>query len=226
MALILSVETSTDVCSVALHQKGVLIGTQRYDLSKSHASLLAAIIQELLNNADYVISDLNAIAVSAGPGSYTGLRIGVSTVKGIAYASDIPIVGLDSLDIMYDSVVGFLDAEDIAISMMDARRMEVYCQVRDAKANYLTDSHPHIVEETSFSEYASNRLIVFGNGAQKTLELLSKLNVKFLPGIVPDARHMGKLAYEKFLEESFEDTAYFEPKYLKEYRTIPPKQKL
>lgn len=226
MSLILSVETSTDVCSVALHSESKLIGCQRYDLAKSHSSLLASLIQEVVVNADCKISDLSAVAVSAGPGSYTGLRIGVSTVKGIAFAQNIPIIGLDSLDVMYAVYAKFQKKEELAMPMMDARRMEVYCQLRDARGAYILKSKPLIVESDSLSKYKEMPITIFGNGAEKTLSLIGGSNISYVPDIVPEAMNMGVLAYEKFEANKFEDTAYFEPFYLKEYRTIPPKQKL
>jgi len=224
MSRILSIETSTDVCSVAIHNESNLIAFQRYDLAKSHSSLLAVIIQQLLENADLKISDLSAIAVSAGPGSYTGLRIGVSTAKGIAFGQNLPVIALDSLDILNAAFQKFQRRDEYAMPMMDARRMEVYCQIRDGKGAYILKSMALIVEPESLKRYNNKPIMIFGNGAEKTLPIIGGENVTYIPNIVPEAIHMGVIAFQKFQKKEFVDVAYFEPSYLKEYRTIPPKQ--
>ncbi|MEQ8546762.1 MAG: tRNA (adenosine(37)-N6)-threonylcarbamoyltransferase complex dimerization subunit type 1 TsaB [Cyclobacteriaceae bacterium] len=225
MSLILSIETSTDVCSVAVHNESNLIAFQRYDLAKSHSSLLAVLIQQMLENADLKISDLSAIAVSAGPGSYTGLRIGVSTVKGIAFGQNLPVIALDSLDVLNAAFHRFQKEDEYAMPMMDARRMEVYCQIRDKAGAYVLKSKALIVEPDSLTLYNNKPIVIFGNGAEKTLPIIGGENITYLPGIVPEAVNMGLIAFQKFQKKEFVDAAYFEPYYLKEYRTIPPKQK-
>lgn len=224
MALILSIETSTTVCSIAIHRKGALLTSQIYNLEKSHSSLLPGIIQESLINIEIDPSQLTAVAVSGGPGSYTGLRIGVSTAKGLCFAMGIPLIALDSLDIMYQAVRAQLSPVQLACPMMDARRMEVYRQVRNGKGELIQKTSPLIVEPNSFDQFQDQEILVFGDGAEKTLNVLQHKRLKYIPEVVPEARFMGKLAFQKFLKEDFEDLAYFEPEYLKPFRTIPPKK--
>ncbi|MFT6867987.1 MAG: tRNA threonylcarbamoyladenosine biosynthesis protein TsaB [Cyclobacteriaceae bacterium] len=227
MALILAIDTSTKVCSVALHEDGVEIGHQAYHLQKSHSSLLPVIIKQLVENVDLKMSALQAIAISAGPGSYTGLRIGTSTAKGLCYGLGIPLISYDSLDSMYESIKGTMKSKTLLCAMIDARRMEVFCNLRDSHGAHVWQSAPLILDENTFETYKDQDLILVGNGAAKCMALYSKSkHISYLPDIYPNSFSVGEMVESKFIKQDFEDLAYFEPEYLKEYRTILPKDKL
>lgn len=227
MALILAIDTSTKVCSVALHQDGVEIGHQAYHLQKSHSSLLPVIIKQLIENVDLKLSDLQAVAISAGPGSYTGLRIGTSTAKGLCFGLNIPLISYDSLDAMYESVKGMVNNEALICPMIDARRMEVYCNLRSTFGEHIWLSAPVILEENTFDDFKNDQIILVGNGAEKCVDFYAQSsNISYLPDSYPAAFAVGKLIEENFNAQNFEDLVYFEPEYLKEYRTKLPKDKL
>ncbi len=223
MAKIISLETATKVCSVALHEDGKLIADQTYHLEKSHSSLLPQIIKELLINCEVKLSDVDAVAVSSGPGSYTGLRIGVTTAKGMTYAMNKPLIGVSTLHAMALQVESHHPEDAFFCPMIDARRMEVYCLLAD-HSQQAWDISPMIVEAHSFEEYTSKQVYLFGDGAAKTKEVLNQKNLVWLPDIHPSAKEIGVLAYEKFQKGEFEDVAYFEPFYLKEFQTKPAKK--
>ena len=225
MALILSIESSTPVCSVALHQEGNLIATSIYHLEQSHSKLLPGIIKELLERCDYDMKDIEAVAIAGGPGSYTGLRIGVSTAKGIAYANQVPLISINSLDLMYEQVTSIIQDDALFCPMIDARRMEVYCQLRKKSGELVWKTKPMIVEKDSFKEFENKAIYLFGNGAAKCKEVLDQKRLLFIENIHPEAPYMGKLAFERFQKNNFEDVAYYEPDYLKEYRTNQPAAK-
>lgn len=234
MALILSIETGTDICSVALANDGELMALRESDEGRDHAKKVALFVDELLRETGVQPSDLDAIAVGKGPGSYTGLRIGVSFAKGMCYALNIPLIAIGSLDALTevareDFDAGILDIEDEEWTkaklcpLVDARRMEVYAQVFDNEGKALTDVVAEVVTEESFKEWRKDKFVVFGNGAKKCTELLS--DAVFVE-IAPSARGIVRLAEEAFKAEKFEDLAYFEPFYLKEFLVIPSKKKL
>lgn len=225
MSVILSLDTSTKVCSVALHESGDLIGHQSYHLQKSHSSLLPVIIEELLANCEMTMDHVEAIALAAGPGSYTGLRIGTATAKGLAFTLGIPLIALDTLDSMLDQVVGCFKNETYLCPMIDARRMEVYCKLVTAGGDEIWPTAPVIVEADTFSCCEGRPLVLFGNGAEKLRSFLEGSDYLFIDNIHPNAAYMGKRAYARFQQRAFEDLAYFEPEYLKEYRTNTPSQK-
>ena len=225
MALILSLETSTDVCSVALHESGELIGHQLHQVEKSHSSLLPGIVLKICDEAGVDMKSLKAVAVSEGPGSYTGLRIGISTAKGFAYTLNTPIIAIPTLDVILEAVRGKFKGDHLLCAMMDARRMEVYLKMEDQAGNEVLATQPMILEEDTFSDYTLPTYL-FGNGMPKFKEISSQQNLIFIDEIVPDAANMGSLALSKYQVEDFEDVAYFEPNYLKEWRTTTPKKKL
>ncbi|WP_421891144.1 tRNA (adenosine(37)-N6)-threonylcarbamoyltransferase complex dimerization subunit type 1 TsaB [Marinoscillum sp.] len=226
MSTILSLDTSTKVCSVAIHQEGVLIGHQAYHLQKSHSNLLPGIIQQLAENCEVSLSDLTAIALSAGPGSYTGLRIGTATAKGLAYTLSIPFIALDTLDAMIAQVAPMLKGEGLLCPMIDARRMEVYCKVVSHSGDEIWKTQPLIVDEHSFDDLPQEHIYFFGNGSNKLEEIFGgNEKCHFIGDIHPSAAHMGEMAWARFQDSAFEDIAYFEPEYLKEYRTNVPSQK-
>ena len=234
MALILSIETGTDICSVALANDGELMALRESDEGRDHAKKVALFVDELLRETGVQPSDLDAIAVGKGPGSYTGLRIGVSFAKGMCYALDIPLIAIGSLDALtevaredYDAGILDIEEEEWAKAklcpLVDARRMEVYAEVFDNEGKALTDVVAEVVTEDSFKEWRKDKFVIFGNGAKKCTELLSDA---IFVDIAPSARGIVRLAEESFKAQQFEDLAYFEPFYLKEFLVIPSKKKL
>lgn len=228
MALILSIETATKVCSVALHRDGELLGSQELHVDRSHSEYLAVMIKDLINYAGVETKELSAVAVSKGPGSYTGLRIGVSTAKGICFGLDIPLISVNSLFAMAFEVNKYnLNAYDLC-PMLDARRMEVYCLITDHKLNIKQETHSKILEDGSFdNEIKENPILFFGNGMPKSRELLEKNeNAFFVDDIYPKALNIGFLAHEKFKNKDFENTDTFEPFYLKDFIATKPRKLL
>lgn len=213
------------VCSVALHRDGELLANQAHQVEKSHSSLLPGIGLDVCKEADLTFADLDAVAVSSGPGSYTGLRIGVSTAKGICYTLDKKLIAIPSLDVIAEAVRGKFQGNHLLCPMMDARRMEVYTQIEDETGGKVWELTPKILDESTFSEF-EKPLYLFGDGMPKFREIVNQENLIFIEDIFPDALNMGRLAEEKFNREEFEDVAYFEPNYLKEWRTTTPKKQL
>lgn len=224
MACILSIDTATRVCSVAVHKNGELIGQQSYHLQKSHSSLLPEIIKQLMDNAEVGLNQLDAIAISEGPGSYTGLRIGTATAKGLAFSLNLPLVAVNSLDSMLELVRRFYKGPALLCPMIDARRMEVYCKLTEHTGKEIWDTRPLVVDQNSFNEFVERGIIMFGSGAGKLKELFTSGNIHFIEDIHPDAAFMGEMAFQKFKNEDFVDLAYFEPEYLKEFQAIPSKK--
>jgi tRNA threonylcarbamoyladenosine biosynthesis protein TsaB len=222
MALILSIETSTTVCSAALHGDGELVASEIIHTPNSAASQLAVIIDKILSAAG-VRPD--AVAVSAGPGSYTGLRIGVATAKGVCYALDLPLIAVGSLETMAAQV-----SEELRVTseelcpMIDARRMEVYTSLFDSKLNVIEPVEARIIDASSYSAVLDKKKILFfGNGSDKCRGVISHANAAFVDGIFPSAEWLGRLAIARFREGRFEDVAEFEPFYLKDFIAKKPK---
>lgn len=225
MSVVLCIETATTICSVAVFSNEDMLGYQEYRIDKSHSNLLPAIIQSTLEGASLGKPDISAVAVSEGPGSYTGLRIGASIAKGLCYSLNVPLIAINTLHSMAAEVNKFNLSNALLCPMIDARRMEVYACIIDANNGVVEETAPHIVDSGSFSNYLkSHQVWFFGNGADKCLEVLgSNTNAKFISGIVPSAKSMGELAYTMFKSGAFVDLAYFEPFYLKEFRATKPK---
>ncbi|MEX2335689.1 MAG: tRNA (adenosine(37)-N6)-threonylcarbamoyltransferase complex dimerization subunit type 1 TsaB [Fulvivirga sp.] len=224
MPLILSIETATTVCSVALYRGDTLLGTQTLFIDKSHSGLLAPSMASLVQYCSHKFSDLDAVAVSKGPGSYTGLRIGVSAAKGLCFALGIPLIAINTLKAMAQGVSKYNKGEAMLCPMIDARRMEVYCLVANHDMNIIDETKPVIVEEDFLQELLQEReVLFFGNGSDKCRGVIKHSNAIFIPGIHPDAANIGFLAHQKFARQQFEDVAYFEPFYLKEFRMSKPK---
>ena len=224
--MILSIETSTKACSVALHNQGELLAESTLYVDKSHSEKLALLIKDLLSYADIVTSDLQAVAVASGPGSYTGLRIGTSTAKGLCYALDIPLFAIGTLEAMaYGVSQSITDAEILLCPMLDARRMEVYSLLADKKLHIVQPTEAKIIDEHSYAnQLNSNKIIFFGNGAAKCESALgNNPNAIFINTQSISAVSVGMLAWHKFQQQDFEDLAYFEPDYLKEFKAIKPK---
>ncbi len=226
MALILSIETSSNGCSAALHINGELLSNNELFAERSSAEMLTTLIQNLLSVSKKRFEDIDAIAISKGPGSYTGLRIGVSTVKGICFAKDIPLVSVNTLDIMISQVPAFY--EGLICPMLDARRMEVYCKLTDSSGNEQMPTSAKIIDSGAFEDYLKDSKVLFcGEGAEKCKTAIVSSNAIFLSNqIRPKASFMGKLAFEKVLKSDFENVSEFEPYYLKEFvGTTPTKNK-
>ncbi len=228
MALILNIETSTDICSVSLSKDGKEVSSKVTTEERSHAKLLSVLIKELLVEENITTKDLDAVAISKGPGSYTGLRIGVSTAKGICFGSDIPLIAMNTLKIMAFAISETLESNDntLLCPMIDARRSEVYQSIFDVNLNVIDETSAKVIDETSYSEVLKdNKVYFFGNGAPKCKDLILNDNAQFLENGFPMAASMGHLAEIEFNKRSFEDIAYFEPFYLKEFVTTTPKKK-
>ena len=233
MSLILCIETGTDICSVGLARDGEIISLRESDEGRDHAKRVAMFVDELLRETDVRPEELDAVAVGKGPGSYTGLRIGVSFAKGLCYGLDIPLVAVGSLDALTevareDFEAGILGVESLdgkwLCPMVDARRMEVYTQVFSSCGEPCSEVWAEIVEESSLAEWREKgQLVIFGNGAAKCREVLSDA---VYVDVVPSARGLARLAEEQLQRGQTEDIAYFEPFYLKDFVVIPSKKKL
>lgn len=223
MALILQIETATSVCSVALSKEGRTVAFKEKNEPNIHASQLTLFIEEVLRLAGVSYADLSAIAVSQGPGSYTGLRIGTSTAKGLCYALDIPLIAISTLKAM---AAGFGDSNNTGASllcpMIDARRMEVYMAVFDKDLKTVHSVTAQILVEDTFARYS--KILLFGDGAEKCRPLYAeKPNVSIISGFENSARYLSALGYEMYVNDDFQDVAYFEPFYLKDFVAGKPK---
>ena len=214
---ILNIETSTKACSVALHNNGELIVCKE-DIAAnfSHSEKLLKFISELFSDAKLSLSDLDAIAVSMGPGSYTGLRIGVSTAKGLCYGLDIPLISISTLKAMSFGMALEIKA-DLYCPMIDARRMEVYSAFFDINNTEVRKIQADIIDENSYKKELEKKVVFFGDGSEKLIEKIKDKNAIFVSDIHPSAKNMGLLSYQKFTKSLFEDLAYFEPFYLKDF---------
>jgi len=223
LPLILNIETATTVCSVALAKDGELISYKEQNEGYTHAENLTVFIEEVVSKSGYTFKDVDAIAVSKGPGSYTGLRIGVSTAKGVCFALDKPLISINTLLSLAKSQIESstfkVSGSVLLCPMLDARRMEVYCAIYDSELNYIKETSAEIIDEHSFLEMLQkNKIIFFGDGAAKCKEVLSKnSNAIFIDDIFPSAKNMITLSEEAFEKKQFEDVAYFEPFYLKDF---------
>ena len=227
---ILQIETATQVCSAALSADGETLASIDVDEPNVHASRLTLMVDELLQKTGLSFSDLSAVAVSKGPGSYTGLRIGVSTAKGLCYAADLPLIGIDTLAGM---AAGFVAANGRLSTggtrlcpMVDARRMEVYTAAFDQHLTPLLPPHASIIDARSFDGMEANqRVVLFGSGADKLDALFADhVHVDVIMGFKNSASHLSQLAYQAYLEGEFADVAYFEPYYLKDFVATTPKR--
>ena len=224
MALILSIESATKNCSVALAADGeVLVLKELHEEKFSHAEKLHSFILEVMESSGRNLADLDAVAVSKGPGSYTGLRIGVSAAKGLCYALDKPLISIPTLESLARQVE--MTEEGLIVPLLDARRMEVYSAVYNNRFEVVRETKAEILESDSFSEYLDQGKVCFlGDGAAKTKELIQHPNAVFITGRFPSAREMAPIAEKKAINAQFEDLAYFEPFYLKDFVAGKPKR--
>lgn len=236
MSLILGIETGTDICSVSLSRNDELIALRESEGGQDHARKLAVYIDEILRSNDTEPDELDAVAVSRGPGSYTGLRIGVSTAKGLCYGMGIPLVAVGSLESLVwvaaeDNDAGILGIADwetaLLCPMIDARRMEVYAQVFDTQMKPRSGVGAHVITPESFAEWIhpDREFVIFGNGAAKCADVLPRQGVRFVE-VTPSARGLVRPAFEAFGAGRFEDIAYFEPLYLKDFVVTTSKKKI
>ncbi len=230
MALILSIETATPVCSVALAKDNEVIALKESTKKNSHSEIVTVFIDELLKENKFSFSDLNAVAVSKGPGSYTGLRIGVSTAKGLCYALDIPLIAVNTLQALaFGTSQEYSPDPNMQVlfcPMIDARRMEVYCALFDKNNREVRETKAEIIEPDSFKTYLkSNKVLFFGDGAAKCKDVIKHPNAVFPENIFASAATMVGITLEKFKNQEFEDVAYFEPFYLKDFIAGIPKVK-
>lgn len=230
MSCILNIETSTNVCSVALSQDGVCLYEDVNMEGPSHAQVLAGYVKNAVSFADSHAIPIDAIAISKGPGSYTGLRIGVSEAKGVAYGRDAKLLSVPTLKLLtVPTLLGHEELPEDALlcPMIDARRMEVYCALYDRALNEVVQTQALVIDSDSFKEYLDKQPIYFmGNGADKCVETIQHPNAHFIKNIVPRAKNMIPLAEMAMAKEQFEDVAYFEPFYLKEFVATKSKKLL
>jgi tRNA threonylcarbamoyladenosine biosynthesis protein TsaB len=221
--MILQIETATASCSVALAKDGHVLAFKQINERNIHAEVITLFIDELIAGAGIDYNNLDAVAVSCGPGSYTGLRIGVSTAKGLCFALDKPLIAIETLDAMAYGIIsrgGYeLENNMLLCPMIDARRMEVFTAVFTANGKKIRRTAAEIIDENSFNDLIkSNKMLFFGDGAEKCSTVLSENpNAIFFPGFVNSAIDLTKKAVEKFRNKEFENVGYFEPYYLKDF---------
>ncbi len=222
--MILHLETSTSVCSVAISHNGKILSLVELDEPNKHAEVLTLFCAQAMREAGISARDLQAVSVSGGPGSYTGLRIGVSAAKGFCYALNIPLIAVDTLQAMAAGMVSIInDRNALFCPMIDARRMEVYCAFYDAGLQAVQEVKPVVMDADSFSDLLKNNVVWFsGDGMPKCKELLSQhANARFTDAGTPSAQHLAGLAEQKFAQHLFVDLAYYEPFYLKTFQPGP-----
>jgi tRNA threonylcarbamoyladenosine biosynthesis protein TsaB len=234
MALILNIETSTEVCSVSLAKDGMLLFKKESIEGMNHSRLLTVFIEDLFSENDIQINTIDAVAVSKGPGSYTGLRIGVSVAKGLCYGLNIPLISINSLEILASfaarNLAGFglpINASAVLFCpMIDARRMEVYTALYNSKGEEIRPVSAEIINENFLSEFLENqKILFFGNGAEKCKNMINHQNALFEGPLTTSAEFMQITAEEKFKNQEFENVAYFEPFYLKNFVATIPRNK-
>ncbi|PKP52970.1 MAG: tRNA (adenosine(37)-N6)-threonylcarbamoyltransferase complex dimerization subunit type 1 TsaB [Bacteroidetes bacterium HGW-Bacteroidetes-1] len=231
MSNILLIETATHICSIGVAVNGVVVTLRESCEQRSHAEMITTFIKEVVHEAGLRYNEIDAVAVSKGPGSYTGLRIGVSTAKGICYALDKPLIAYDTLEAMS---IGFLMenkdkivSDDLLCPMLDARRMEVYTELFDSSGKRLHPVEAVIIDEDSYNDLLEEKRIwFFGDGASKCQQYLSnRKNANFVENLFPSVKYGAKICEESFQLNNFEDLAYFEPYYLKDFIAGIPKVK-
>jgi len=236
MAAILNIETATPLCSVALAINGQVISQRETKEEKSHAARLTVFIEEILEESNLLVSDLDAVAVGKGPGSYTGLRIGVSAAKGLCFGSALPLIAVGTLKVLYQQVITdpgqfikeLLTGQDLLLCpMIDARRMEVYTCLYNKQGDEIEPVSARIINPESYNDRLSRHTILFfGSGMDKCHKVILEKHAVFVPDIYPHASSLAILAEEKYNQGIFEDIAYFEPLYLKDFITTTSKKSL
>ena len=225
MSLILSIETSTAVCSVAIHQNGVPLSVIESYETRSHSKVILSQIQAVLKQASLPFSELKAIAVSKGPGSFTGLRIGTSISKGLCYGLDLPLIGVNTLEALAIGANNFNYKKSLLCPMVDARRLEVYCSFFNSSLEVILPTKAVIIDQNTFNEILIEKeVLFFGDGSNKCKSILGHYdNAVFIENVVPSAKYLGGIANKLFNESKFEDVTLFEPYYLKDFMEITVK---
>ncbi len=229
MSCILNIETSTDVCSVSVSKDGACIFSQEDHEGPNHAVKLGTFVDEALSFADSHAIPLDAVAVSCGPGSYTGLRIGASMAKGICFGQDLKLIAVPTLELMAVPVLLREEVEEGALlcPMIDARRMEVYSAVYDRALHEVRGIQADVVDAETYREYLDRGPVYFfGNGAEKCMEVINHPNARLIKGVEPLAKWMFPIAERRIAQEKYEDVAYFVPFYLKDFVAHQPKKLL
>lgn len=227
MALILNIDTATSVCSVALAQDGNIICVKENNEGLNHSTLLGTYIDEALRECKIEAKDLDAVAVSMGPGSYTGLRIGVSMAKGLCFGAGKPLIAVPTLQALAKAAAELMKEEALYCPMIDARRMEVYTAFFDRNNHTVADTKAEIITPDSFSELLQkNTVYFFGNGSNKVKDILRSPHARFIDNMETSARHLISLSEQLYKTSSFVDTAYFEPFYLKDFIATTPRKKI
>ena len=217
MSLLLAIETTTKNCSVALFENSNLISYKEKNSNEySHAELLTFFIEEVVKKSTITLKEVDAIILSKGPGSYTGLRIGTSTAKGLCYSLDIPLISVSTLRSMALLISKKQDYK-FYCPMIDARRMEVFASMYDRCNNEVREIRADIVDQYTYAQFLKEKVLFFGDGALKCKLIINSPNAHFLDGVFPSAKNIGVLGFEKFSNKDFEDVVYFEPYYLKDF---------
>jgi len=219
MSLILNIETSSSICSVCLSRNGEVISIRETEQEQNHASVLTLFIEELFRKSNLIFQELETVALSAGPGSYTGLRIGASTAKGMCYALNIPLVAIDSLEALAN---GYLkkyspSAETLLCPIIDARRMEVYYSLFTSSGKCISESINAIVDENFLTEFKSKPIHFFGSGAEKVSKVFNDSGNYIFKEFLPSSSFMTTLSFNYFQQKQFANLAYFEPNYIKPF---------
>lgn len=225
---ILQIDTATEVCSVSLSLDGQVVQKVEAAEPNLHASNLTLFIEELLRQTQITFQELAAVAVSKGPGSYTGLRIGVSTAKGLCYALDIPLLAVNTLESMYNgyATTNMLSADTVYVPMLDARRMEVYMMIFDSQGAIIKDTEAVIMDNHKFEELEGKNIVLFGSGAAKLSGMYTDSDsIRIASDYKHSSVYLAATAFEKYQQKDFEDLIYFEPYYLKEFMATIPKSK-
>lgn len=230
MALILNIETSTNVCSAALAENGKVIDLKENFDGRTHASSLTVYIEQLFKDNKFSFDQIDAVSVSEGPGSYTGLRIGVSVAKGICYGQNKPLIAINTLKAMakmaLDSDI-ILPENSLLCPMIDARRMEVYSALFDLQTNNIRETRAEVIEQDAYKkELHEHSIYFFGDGAKKCMDVIQHENAHYIDDIYPSAKYMSELSNKLFKDGEFKDMAYFEPYYLKDFVATTSKKKL
>ena len=226
MVKILCADTTSDLCSVSLFEDDINIGNESSSKERSHSKLLLKLVDDLMKKSKTTIKDIDCFSISMGPGSYTGLRIGVSTFKGLSFSLKKPLIGINTLDIMTESVINLIDDNKFYLCpMIDARRMEVFTKMFDQDLKIIIDDQAMILDDRSFSKYINEKIFFFGSGAKKFIELLDVPNFQLIDEINPSSRFMGKISLNKYKSKDFQDVMYFEPYYIKDFHLIKKKDR-
>lgn len=226
MAKILCADTSSQLCSVSIFNKDKLVDNINSKIERSHSKLLLKLIDSILIKNNLSVKDLDAFSIAKGPGSYTGLRIGVSTVKGLCYSLEKPLIGINTLEILSISAKEkIIDTDYNLCPMIDARRMEVFTKLLNENLEVVGEDKALILEENSFNNFKNKTIYFFGDGSYKFKKISNDKNHNFLKNIESNSQFMGYLSYKKYLDKDFEDISLFEPFYVKDFHLVKKKKK-